>query len=600
MQNFNKEKSKKLLLKTLSTSTVILVLALGLLGFLNISSMQKLAFQTAESMGRSKLKGDMASFKFRVDAEYGSLSLKNSDLVDKNDNSLKSQFTLIDEISRDFGVVATIFVRENADFRRISTSIVDNSGNRAIDTFLGDTSPAYQPMLSGKPFDGSAKILGKDYLVYYEPIFAQGTQNVIGILFLGVEMDYIVKSIDKNSSTHTFTSVVFGILVLIAVVIANAISINTIIIKPISKVTDIFKGISEGEGDLTQSIPIHSDDEVGMLARYFNKLMDTLRGPIGETKAVVDSLAAAAEEMSSVSRQLSSVSEETANHANEMIARTERAKTNIEAMAGASEQASMSANEVASAAEQMSVNMNTIAAAVEEMSASISEISDNAGSTRNIAGEAREKSGNATRVMNELGTAAKEIGHVTDVIKKIANKTNLLALNATIEAASAGEAGKGFAVVASEIKELANQSAQSADDIARRVDGIQNSTGNAVEAIRDIGDIIEKINLSIEAIAGHAVQQTKAGNEIANNVAQANIGAKKVAGSISEIASGDHEIAKNASEVARRISQIGSGASAMNQAAQESNNGSSQVNNSAGELAKMASGLRAVMGKFKV
>src|SRR5206468_658358 len=76
-----------------------------------------------------------------------------------------------------------------------------------------------------------------------------------------------------------------------------------------------------------------------------------------------------------------------------------------------------------------------------------------------------------------------EITKVTEVIKSIALQTNLLALNATIEATSAGEAGKGFAVVASEVKELASQSAQSAEDIARKIESVQNSTREAVKVI---------------------------------------------------------------------------------------------------------------------
>jgi methyl-accepting chemotaxis protein len=202
--------------------------------------------------------------------------------------------------------------------------------------------------------------------------------------------------------------------------------------------------------------------------------------------------------------------------------------------------------------------------------------------------------------MSELGEAAKEIGHVTDVIKKIADKTNLLALNATIEAASAGEAGKGFAVVAGEIKELANQSAKSADDITKRIEGIQSSTSSAVAVIHGVSNIIEKINNSIEAIVGHVNQQTKASNEIANNVAQASVGAKKVADSVGEFAKGGQEIARNSSDAARRMNQISESANTMNQAALESSKGSSQVFNSASDLEKMAGKLRAAMGKFKV
>jgi methyl-accepting chemotaxis protein len=394
-------------------------------------------------------------------------------------------------------------------------------------------------------------------------------------------------------------SVIISMMILIAVIIV-AVYMSNSVSKPIIKVTNTIKDISEGEGDLTQSIKVQSKDEIGDLARYFNKLMEALRKPISETKTVVEHLASSSKDLSSVSRELSASSEETVSTATNVASTTEEMSVNINAMAGGAEEASVNANEVAGAAEQMSMNMNMIAAAIEEMSASISQIANNADEARKVAGDATAKSKEATSTMNKLGAAAKEIGQVTDVIKKIADKTNLLALNATIEAASAGEAGKGFAVVAGEIKELANQSAASADDIARRIDGIQSETNNAVTVIRDVSDIIARINQSVESIAGHVGQQTKASNEIASNVAQANTGAKRVANSIAEVAKGSHDIARNAGEAATGAINVSHNVSGMREVARKSSEGASQVNSSAESLSKMAGQLRTVMSKFKV
>jgi len=219
------------------------------------------------------------------------------------------------------------------------------------------------------------------------------------------------------------------------------------------------------------------------------------------------------------------------------------------------------------------------------MSASINQIANNTSDVNKIAGEATVKSGEATDAMNKLGTAAKEIGQVTNVIKNIADKTNLLALNATIEAASAGEAGKGFAVVAGEIKELANQSARSADDIARRIESIQSGTVEAVTVINAVAEIITRINHSVETISSHVDQQTKASNEISNNVAQANIGAKRVSSAICEVAKGSKDMARNASEVAKNSISAQS---------------TKQINDGADELARLASDLKNVLSQFKV
>jgi len=372
------------------------------------------------------------------------------------------------------------------------------------------------------------------------------------------------------------------------------------VVTPIVKVANSLKDISEGEGDLTQTITVNSKDEVGDLARYFNKLMKALREPISDVKKNISVLASVSEELSTVSKQLASGSEETVAQSSNVASTTEQMAMNITAMASGAEEASVNANEVAGAAEEMSTNMNTIAAAIEQMSASISEISGNASEALRVAEEASAKSGEATSTMNKLGIKAKEIGKVTDVIKQIADKTNLLALNATIEAASAGEAGKGFAVVASEIKELANQSARNADDIASRIGGIQQETSEAVDVIRDVSDIIVKINNSVDAIAGHVDQQTKASNEIANNVAQANLGARRVAGAISEIAKGANDVSRHAGEAAKGATEVSKNVTGVSQVTKASLEEASRVSNSATDLSKMAEHLKVAMDKFKV
>jgi len=603
MINFNnyteKKNHKKILVKTIGVSSLLLLFALLLLGYLSLTTKQKLAVQTAVTMAENKLNSDMTAFGLLLSQEYGELSLRNGELVDSKGDPIKYKYDILDRISRELDVVTTIFVRENNNFRRIATSVTDSSGKRIVDTLLESNSAAYQPMQNSREYIGHASILGEDYISLYRPLFEPGTKNVIGAMFAGIGIEPINKLVAENSNAQTAASIAIGLVLLALIIFINTINIRTVITKPISKVTDSLKNISEGEGDLTQRIAYKSNDEIGDLVSYFNKLMDALQGPIGETKATVNNLASAAEQLSSVSRELSSSSEETLNQTAEVIRRMELMSTNINAMASGAEESSVNASEVAGAAEQMSVNMNTIAASIEEMTASINQISGNAREANMVANKATEKSNETTKVMSMLGIAAKEIGQVTDVIKKIADKTNLLALNATIEAAGAGEAGKGFAVVAGEIKELANQSAKSADDITRRIEGIQIGANNAAKVIEEVSKIITTISSSVEAIAGHVDQQTKASNEIANNVTQANLGAKRVAGAISEVAKGSRDIAENASDAARRVDQASADVGYVSQAAKESSQGSAQVNSSATDLAKMADYLQNLVGKFK-
>ncbi|MCL2100153.1 MAG: methyl-accepting chemotaxis protein [Fibromonadales bacterium] len=404
----------------------------------------------------------------------------------------------------------------------------------------------------------------------------------------------------KNDAALARANIISTVLLLLMTVLAIGIGIymTFAITSPLKKVGD---AVAKGEGgDMTIRTGVEQKDELGIMAVNIDKFFINLQGILKSLRVNSETLAGASEELSAVSRELASGAEETVNQSNSVASTTEQMAVNINAMASGAEQASVNANEVAGAAEQMSTNMNTIASAIEEMSASISQIASNAGDARKVAGDATEKSNEATSVMNRLGNAAKEIGQVTDVIKKIADKTNLLALNATIEAASAGEAGKGFAVVAGEIKELANQSAQSADDIARRIEGIQQGTNDAVHVINDVSDIIIKINHSVEAIAGHVEQQTKASNEIASNVAQANTGAKRVASAIGEVARGANDVSRNAGEAAKGATNVSENIGGMNQAARESAQGATQVDQSSSDLAKIAEELKLTIAKFKV
>ncbi|MCW2244479.1 methyl-accepting chemotaxis protein [Azospirillum fermentarium] len=160
----------------------------------------------------------------------------------------------------------------------------------------------------------------------------------------------------------------------------------------------------------------------------------------------------------------------------------------------------------------------TVASAAEELNAAIREIARQVGEAAETARTAVSNSDSAKGVMVQLSTAAQEIGSILDIIRSIASQTNLLALNATIEAARAGEAGKGFAVVANEVKHLANQSANSADEIAAKVAAIQQVAETAITGIEEVAGTVhhmEEINASISTAIE---EQAAATQEIARSV----------------------------------------------------------------------------------
>jgi len=341
------------------------------------------------------------------------------------------------------------------------------------------------------------------------------------------------------------------------------------ITQPLRVVVNALSKIEQG--NMTVRTNLEREDEFGTLSKSLDSLVEKLRTVFGNLRQTTVMLSDESVELSDIGKQVAST--------------TEQVNSNINAMASGAEEASTNADKVANTAEQMSNDMVTITTAVEKMSMSINQIANNAHDASKIASEATVKSNDATSAMDKLGVAAEEIGQVTDVIKKIADKTNLLALNATIEAASAGEAGKGFAVVAGEVKELASQSARSADDITRRIKGIQVGTSEAIKVIDDVSDIIARINNSIEVISSHVEQQTKSSAEIAHHVEQANMGIRSVAESIGEVAKGSKEMSRNIEGLIESSSGI---------------HNTKQINEGADKLARLASDLKSVLTKLSL
>uniref|UniRef100_UPI0033414BFC methyl-accepting chemotaxis protein n=1 Tax=Gemmatimonas sp. TaxID=1962908 RepID=UPI0033414BFC len=177
--------------------------------------------------------------------------------------------------------------------------------------------------------------------------------------------------------------------------------------------------------------------------------------------------------------------------------------------------------------------------------------------------------GETTDTMARLGNSSQEIGQVVKVITSIAQQTNLLALNATIEAARAGEAGKGFAVVANEVKELARQTAKATEEIGSKIAGVQSETNSAIGAIREITEVISKINEISTTIAGAVEEQNAATSEISRNVGEAARGTAEVSSSISMVTQVAAEGGRTAESIKGAASQLSHESERLNAAVNE-------------------------------
>jgi methyl-accepting chemotaxis protein len=218
-------------------------------------------------------------------------------------------------------------------------------------------------------------------------------------------------------------------------------------------------------------------------------------------------------------------------------------------MRNSSAEAARQTAAAANASAQASANVGTVAAATEELTASISNIAQQVTRSAEIAGKAADEARRTNAVVEGLAAGTHKIGEVVTLIQNIASQTNLLALNATIEAARAGEHGKGFAVVASEVKALANQTAKATEEISAQVQGIQNATGEAVNAIQAIGGTIAEIDSISNEIATSVEQQGLATREISGNDQQAADGTRNVNNSIVSVSRTSEEAGQAASKL---------------------------------------------------
>ncbi len=332
----------------------------------------------------------------------------------------------------------------------------------------------------------------------------------------------------------------------------------------------IISGISRGvreveqtarrlaDGELGARVSYTSRDELGRVADAFNQMAQKFHDAINEVRDSVSQLASAAEETSAVTTQ-----------------------TN----AGISQQLSET-SQVATAMNQMSATVQEVARNAVEAAAAAREADDTFGEGKQVVdrvisaiGELAGEVESAANVIQQLEVESRNIGSVLDVIKSIAEQTNLLALNAAIEAARAGEQGRGFAVVADEVRTLAGRTQESTQEIEEMISRLQSGTDNAVKVMAS-GKEMTQVGVEQAAAAGEALQTINAAVE-------------RISSMNTQIASAAEEQSSVTDEINRSIVSI-------NEVAEQSSIGAQQTAAASDDLAKLAEQLKALVERFKV
>ncbi len=276
----------------------------------------------------------------------------------------------------------------------------------------------------------------------------------------------LTNRIEKDAKEETIVSSVGQLIILLLIVALYLISTNYII-KPL--LAAVKKTEYLANGDLTKKFNVITGNEIGVLKKGINKVIDSIRNIVVQLRQNADKLNNESTTLASTATQISASTEETTRNMEEMA---QAIKDTVEAI-----------HNVAQAAE----HVNALATDVDEVNnVMLEDIEDRVKRMVNNAEMAKE----AMKQIEEVGESSRHIGQIVGVISEIADQTNLLALNAAIEAARAGEAGRGFAVVADEVRKLAEKTQRATEEIKSMIAKMQQDTVKAIEKTNSASEMI--------------------------------------------------------------------------------------------------------------
>ncbi len=460
-------------------------------------------------------------------------------------------------IGGDINLSAISDTVNSLDFQGLGNAfLIDSNGKilaspdaEVINKNIGDM---YSGTLTIAPtLQSTESAQGQSRLVTFYPI--EGIESVRW--FVGIDID----EAEAYAPLSSFRNSAILLTIVVGVIAAILLSVFLkVMIKPLISLRDALFNIAQGEGDLTQRLDAGGHDELGQVAEAFNAF-------IGNIHILIEDFKGSSENLATMVTKMAEVSERSRGECQRQQQETDMVAAAVSQMSSAAHEIASHAQSAADAAKEADSEGSQGGVVVNEAIEAIQRLAKEIDS--------------ATQVINNLETDVSNISSMVDVIRGIAEQTNLLALNAAIEAARAGEQGRGFAVVADEVRTLASKTQDSTEEINRLIERLQSGSKEAVSAMassRETGEMTV-------AKANQAGQSLESIARAVSTISDMNI----------QIATASEEQTAVTEDIARNITAIADATVSVTEAATETDENSQR-------LAEIGASIREKVDRFKV
>lgn len=469
----------------------------------------------------------------------------------------EGNFKCVAALEIDANIFPTLF-GDKTSMGTIKYILIDSAANVILDPFAPTVElksasdigvQALEGYQSGSYGISREKLFGEE-LTEVRIFPAQNDYYVLdyAVLIPVSELDSATNSVLKS------VLIVLGAGFIVSVLLALIIAVT--ITKTLVSVTTILKNIAQGDGDLTVRIPVKTDDELGKLSGFFNqtiqKIATAMKSIISQTQTMDlmgKELSASTDESSAsievINQNINSIGVQIESQKSGIESANSSVKeitTNIEKLNGAINSQAESLAQSSASVEEMVANINSVTQILEKNSANVSMLSDSAESGRQVVQKAVE-------ISKSIAADSAALIETSNVIRNIAEQTNMLAMNAAIEAAHAGDAGAGFAVVADEIRNLAEDSNRQ----GKKISDVMESLRDKIEKMTESS---QEMQVQFETIFNHTQTVTRQENVIKSAMDEQSAGSKQVIDAMNQINSITLDVRSSAHVMEERSGQI--------------------------------------------